>query len=175
MPATEPRPRSPAQAEAARRNGARSRGPVTPEGKAKRVPVRTGLRDAGLVEVSGVPAGARVIGEGLVKVADGAGAYAVIGSMGGAPQHPQWVHNVRANPVARLQDGAEVQDYAVREVDGDEGVLAVASVEAFAELANLLAALVVELRFARVGALHAMRLLAALVLRGARVEHVAPL
>ncbi|MDE2621480.1 MAG: efflux RND transporter periplasmic adaptor subunit, partial [Sphingomonadales bacterium] len=44
---------------------------VTPEGKAKRVPVRTGLRDAGLVEVSGVPAGARVIGEGLVKVADG--------------------------------------------------------------------------------------------------------
>lgn len=56
----------------------------------------------------------------LVKVADGAGAYAVIGSMGGAPQHPQWVHNVRANPVARLQDGPEVKDYAVREVEGDE-------------------------------------------------------
>ena len=35
MQATTPRPRSPAQIEAARRNGARSRGPVTDEGKAR--------------------------------------------------------------------------------------------------------------------------------------------
>ena len=35
MQATAPRPRSPAQIEAARRNGARSRGPVTAEGKAR--------------------------------------------------------------------------------------------------------------------------------------------
>lgn len=56
----------------------------------------------------------------LVRVADGEGRYAVIGSMGGAPTHPQWVHNVRAHPVARLQDGAELRDYDVREVDGDE-------------------------------------------------------
>ncbi|HEY6868212.1 MAG TPA: efflux RND transporter periplasmic adaptor subunit, partial [Novosphingobium sp.] len=44
---------------------------LTPDGKASRVPVKVGLRDAGLVEVSGVPAGTRVIGEGVVKVADG--------------------------------------------------------------------------------------------------------
>ena len=44
---------------------------VDPAGKARQVPVSTGLRDAGLIEVRGLPAGARVIGEGVVKVADG--------------------------------------------------------------------------------------------------------
>ncbi|MBC2651389.1 efflux RND transporter periplasmic adaptor subunit [Novosphingobium flavum] len=44
---------------------------VTPDRKARRVPVRVGLRDAGLVEVIGLPPAARVIGEGVVKVADG--------------------------------------------------------------------------------------------------------
>lgn len=56
----------------------------------------------------------------LVRVTDGNGTYAVIGSMGGAPTNPQWVHNVRGHAVARLQDGAEVHDLTVREVDGDE-------------------------------------------------------
>jgi F420H(2)-dependent quinone reductase len=56
----------------------------------------------------------------LMRVSDGEGRYAVIGSMGGAPTNPQWVHNVRANPVARLQDGEAVQDYAVHEALGDE-------------------------------------------------------
>lgn len=56
----------------------------------------------------------------LVRVADGDGRYAVIGSMGGAPTHPQWVHNVRAHPVARVQDGDSVRDYDVHEADGDE-------------------------------------------------------
>lgn len=46
--------------------------------------------------------------------------YAVVGSMGGAPQHPVWVHNLRANPRAELQDGARVNEYTVREVEGDE-------------------------------------------------------
>jgi deazaflavin-dependent oxidoreductase (nitroreductase family) len=56
----------------------------------------------------------------LVRVADDEGRYAVIGSMGGAPTHPQWVHNVRATPIARLQDGDAVGEYAVREVEGPE-------------------------------------------------------
>ena len=56
----------------------------------------------------------------LVRVADDAGAYAVIGSQGGAPTNPQWVHNLRANPVARVQDGAERIDLRAREVEGEE-------------------------------------------------------
>ena len=48
------------------------------------------------------------------------GAYALIGSMGGAPTHPVWVHNLRANPRVTIQDGPEPFDASVREVDGDE-------------------------------------------------------
>lgn len=56
----------------------------------------------------------------LVRVTDGEGRYAVVGSQGGAPTNPQWVHNVRANPIARLQDGGDLHDYAVHEASGDE-------------------------------------------------------
>ncbi len=56
----------------------------------------------------------------LVRIADGQGRYAVIGSMGGAPSNPQWVNNLRTNPIARLQDGDARRDFTVREVDGDE-------------------------------------------------------
>jgi len=44
---------------------------LTPGNKAKRVTIRTGMRDKGLIEVIGVPAGAKVITEGVVKVSDG--------------------------------------------------------------------------------------------------------
>jgi len=56
----------------------------------------------------------------LVRIADGEGRYAVVGSQGGAPTNPQWVHNLRTHGVARVQDGADLHDLAVREVDGDE-------------------------------------------------------
>ena len=48
------------------------------------------------------------------------GRYVVIGSMGGAPSHPNWVHNLRANPRCRIQDGAVVHELTARELDGDE-------------------------------------------------------
>lgn len=56
----------------------------------------------------------------LVRVTDGQGRYAVVGSQGGAPTNPQWVHNLRATPVARIQDGTELREFVVREVSGDE-------------------------------------------------------
>jgi deazaflavin-dependent oxidoreductase (nitroreductase family) len=48
------------------------------------------------------------------------GDFAVVASMGGAPQHPVWYHNLVANPDVTLQDGADVFDLRAREVTGDE-------------------------------------------------------
>ncbi|HEX7490360.1 MAG TPA: nitroreductase family deazaflavin-dependent oxidoreductase [Candidatus Limnocylindrales bacterium] len=48
------------------------------------------------------------------------GTYAVVASKGGAPQHPVWYHNLKANPHVELQDGATRRDYMAREVAGDE-------------------------------------------------------
>jgi deazaflavin-dependent oxidoreductase (nitroreductase family) len=48
------------------------------------------------------------------------GRYAVVASLGGAPKHPVWYHNVKANPHVELQDGPVKQDMIAREVTGDE-------------------------------------------------------
>lgn len=48
------------------------------------------------------------------------GEYAIVASMGGAPQHPTWYHNLKANPHVELQDGPEKKDYLAREVTGEE-------------------------------------------------------
>ncbi|MEN3271759.1 MAG: hypothetical protein V7636_520 [Actinomycetota bacterium] len=49
------------------------------------------------------------------------GEYALVGSMGGAPTDPVWVHNLRAAPdEVFVQDGPEPFPVDLREVDGDE-------------------------------------------------------
>jgi F420H(2)-dependent quinone reductase len=48
------------------------------------------------------------------------GEYAVVASLGGAPQNPVWYYNLIANPHVELQDGPAKQDYVAREVTGDE-------------------------------------------------------
>ncbi|TDC49563.1 nitroreductase family deazaflavin-dependent oxidoreductase [Jiangella ureilytica] len=48
------------------------------------------------------------------------GEYAVVASLGGAPKHPVWYHNLKANPHVELQDATEKHDYLAREVVGDE-------------------------------------------------------
>ena len=49
------------------------------------------------------------------------GEYALVGSYGGAPKDPVWVHNLRANPdEVMIQDGPEPFRVRVREVSGDE-------------------------------------------------------
>jgi len=48
------------------------------------------------------------------------GEYAVVASLGGAPKHPVWYFNIKANPRVELQDGTETHDYEAREVLGGE-------------------------------------------------------
>ncbi|MDQ0947694.1 deazaflavin-dependent oxidoreductase (nitroreductase family) [Streptomyces phaeochromogenes] len=48
------------------------------------------------------------------------GTYAAVASLGGAPKHPVWYHNVVADPHVELQDGGTRQDMTAREVTGEE-------------------------------------------------------
>jgi F420H(2)-dependent quinone reductase len=66
------------------------------------------------------------------------GEYALVASMGGAPEHPVWYHNLVASPTAAMiQDGSEPFDVTVREVTGDEKAIwwerAVAAFPPYAE------------------------------------------
>jgi F420H(2)-dependent quinone reductase len=51
------------------------------------------------------------------------GEYAIVASLGGAPKHPVWYHNVKANPRVEVQDGTTTGDYEARELFGDEKAL----------------------------------------------------
>jgi deazaflavin-dependent oxidoreductase (nitroreductase family) len=49
------------------------------------------------------------------------GAYALVASYGGAPQHPEWYWNLKAHPdEVLIQDGPEPFRVRIREVDGAE-------------------------------------------------------
>ncbi|MFE9308873.1 nitroreductase family deazaflavin-dependent oxidoreductase [Streptomyces sp. NPDC006706] len=48
------------------------------------------------------------------------GRYAVVASQGGAPKHPFWYFNLKADPRVELQDGPAKQDMTAREVTGAE-------------------------------------------------------
>jgi deazaflavin-dependent oxidoreductase (nitroreductase family) len=48
------------------------------------------------------------------------GEYAVVASLGGAPNNPVWYHNLKKNPHVELQDGPVKKDYIAREVSGEE-------------------------------------------------------
>ncbi|MFG2396398.1 nitroreductase family deazaflavin-dependent oxidoreductase [Streptomyces lydicus] len=65
------------------------------------------------------------------------GKYAAVASLGGAPQHPVWYHNIVADPRVELQDGPVRQDMTAREVTGEEKARWWArAVEAFPDYAD---------------------------------------
>jgi F420H(2)-dependent quinone reductase len=89
----------------------------------------TGGREANTLRDTGIPIaifwtrGARtgkVRKNGLMRV-EHEGAYAMVGSQGGAPKDPAWVANLRAHPdQVTVQDGPEPWDGVAREVTGEE-------------------------------------------------------
>ncbi|GAA2572989.1 MULTISPECIES: nitroreductase family deazaflavin-dependent oxidoreductase [Streptomyces] len=82
----------------------------------------TTLRDTGLPVIVLTTRGARsgkLRKTPLMRV-EHEGRYAVVASLGGAPQHPVWYYNVGADPRVELQDGPHKRDMTAREVTGAE-------------------------------------------------------
>jgi F420H(2)-dependent quinone reductase len=82
----------------------------------------TTLRDTGLPVVIITNRGARsgVVRKTPVMRVEHGGRYAAVASQGGAPTHPFWYYNLRANPRVELQDGPDKRDMTAREVSGEE-------------------------------------------------------
>jgi deazaflavin-dependent oxidoreductase (nitroreductase family) len=82
----------------------------------------TTLRDTGLPVVIITNRGARSgkVRKTPVMRVEHDGRYAAVASRGGAPTHPLWYYNLRADPQVVVQDGQTKQDMVAREVSGDE-------------------------------------------------------
>ena len=56
----------------------------------------------------------------LMMSVDGSN-YILVASTGGAPKHPEWYFNLKADPSVSIQDGSDIYDMTVREItDSDE-------------------------------------------------------
>ncbi len=90
---------------------------------------RTGGREANTLRDTGMPIiivttkghkSGKIRKTPLMRV-EHDGEYALVASKGGSPEHPEWYHNLQADPTAvMIQDGPEPWDAQVREVSGDE-------------------------------------------------------
>ena len=61
------------------------------------------------------------------------GKYVLVASQGGAPKHPLWYHNLKADPKVKIQDGTEIYEMTVREVtdESEKSQLWKSAVEAY--------------------------------------------
>ena len=48
------------------------------------------------------------------------GVYVAVASLGGAPKHPVWYYNLKADPKLTLQDGEVTKEFVAREIEGEE-------------------------------------------------------
>ena len=104
----------------------------------------TTLRDTGLPVIVVTNRGNRtgaIRKTPLMRVKDGNN-YVLVGSRGGAPTHPVWVYNLRADGNVEIRDETEVYTMRVREVENTKERtrlwdLAVAAFPPYAEYRNL--------------------------------------
>lgn len=90
---------------------------------------RTGGREANTLRDTGLPVAifttrgrrsGKLRKTPLMRV-EHEGQYAMVASQGGAPTHPEWYYNLKADPEAlTVQDGPEPFDARAREVQGEE-------------------------------------------------------
>lgn len=80
----------------------------------------TTLRGVPVVVLTSVGAKSGKIRKNPLMRVEHQGQYAVVASQGGAPKHPTWYHNLKANPRVDLQDGPEVGEMTARELEGAE-------------------------------------------------------
>ena len=76
------------------------------------------LRDTGLPVIIVTNQGRRtgaVRKTPLMRAVDGNN-YILVASQGGAPKHPVWYHNLKAEPNVEIRDGVNVHPMRVREV-----------------------------------------------------------
>lgn len=83
----------------------------------------TTLRDLPVVVLTTVGAKSGKLRKSPLMRVEHDGNYAIVASMGGAPQNPTWYANVVANPHVELQDETVKKDYTAREVTGEEKAL----------------------------------------------------
>ena len=90
---------------------------------------RTGGREANTLRDTGMPVviyttrGAKSgkLRKTPLMLVEHDGKYAMVASQGGAPTHPQWYWNLKADPTAlTVQDGPEPFDAVARELTGAE-------------------------------------------------------
>jgi deazaflavin-dependent oxidoreductase (nitroreductase family) len=81
---------------------------------------KTTLNGVPVVVVTSVGARSGKLRKNPVMRVEHEGSYALVASKGGAPSHPVWYHNLRADPHIELQDGPDRADYVVRVAEGDE-------------------------------------------------------
>ncbi|MFC0543017.1 nitroreductase family deazaflavin-dependent oxidoreductase [Kutzneria chonburiensis] len=80
----------------------------------------TELQGVPIIVVTSVGAKSGKLRKSPVMRVEHDGSYAAVASYGGAPKHPVWYHNFKANPLVEVQDKTVKKDYRARELAGEE-------------------------------------------------------